>query len=68
MNFKSSAFAGLTFNFNDTAMSRDNAVANRQTQPQAAPFIGGNKRLENSSQHIGINARAAVGDGKQNLI
>jgi hypothetical protein len=66
MNSKCSAFAGLTFYFDDTAMSFDNAVANRQTQPQAPPFIGGNERLENPSQHIGVNAGAAVSDGQQN--
>src|ERR1044071_8005779 len=47
MNFKDGSYAGLALNSNITAVIFDDALADRQSQTQAAAFLRGIKRLKN---------------------
>src|SRR5262245_1462107 len=60
MDSKSRTLALLTFYRDLSAMSFYNPVADRQSQSQPSPFLGGKKRLEDSRQRVRINAIPSI--------
>src|ERR1044072_5178728 len=56
MNFKDGSYAGLALNSNITAVIFDDALADRQSQTQAAAFLRGIKRLKNFVERPRLDA------------
>src|ERR1044071_696908 len=60
MNFKDGSYAGLALNLDLAAVIFDDALADRQSQTQAAAFLSGIKRLKNFVQRCRLDANPRI--------
>ena len=68
-NAKARSFAGSTRDIDVAAVSSDDFVTDRQSQPSAFSHrLSGEERIENSTQILGIDTAARVGDFNQDFL
>ena len=66
VNLKCCARAWGAFHFDRPAVSLDDAIADRQSETQAASFVRRNEGLEDFSNHPRLDTEAGVCDRKDN--